>query len=52
MAIALGVHVSTVSRVLNGDPAGAERAASTEVVARIRSLAKELIIDRTRRHLT
>lgn len=42
MATALGVHVSTVSRVLNGDPAGVERAASTEVVARIRALAKEL----------
>jgi len=42
MATALGVHVSTVSRVLNGDPAGVERAASPEVVARIRALAKEL----------
>ena len=42
MATALGVHVSTVSRVLNGDPAGVERAASAEVVARIRALAKEL----------
>lgn len=42
MATALGVHVSTVSRVLNGDPAGVERAASAEVVARIRELAKEL----------
>lgn len=42
MATALGVHVSTVSRVLNGDPAGVERAASADVVARIRALAKEL----------
>ena len=42
MATALGVHVSTVSRVLNGDPAGVERAASPEVVERIRALAKEL----------
>lgn len=42
MATALGVHVSTVSRVLNGDPTGVERAASAEVVARIRALAKEL----------
>lgn len=42
MATALGVHVSTVSRVLNGDPAGVERAASADVVARIRALATEL----------
>ncbi|VVQ29474.1 HTH-type transcriptional regulator DegA [Pseudomonas fluorescens] len=42
MATALGLHVSTVSRVLNGDPTGVERAASAEVVARIRALAKEL----------
>ena len=42
MATALGIHVSTVSRVLNGDPAGVERAASAEVVERIRALAKEL----------
>jgi LacI family transcriptional regulator len=42
MATALGLHVSTVSRVLNGDPNGVERAASAEVVARIRTLAKEL----------
>ena len=42
MATALGVHVSTVSRVLNGDPAGVERAASAEVIERIRALAKEL----------
>jgi LacI family transcriptional regulator len=42
MATALGVHVSTVSRVLNGDPAEVERAASATVVARIRALAKEL----------
>jgi len=42
MATALGLHVSTVSRVLNGDPTGVERAASTEVVERIRALAKEL----------
>ena len=42
MATALGLHVSTVSRVLNGDPTGVERAASAEVVERIRALAKEL----------
>lgn len=42
MATALGVHVSTVSRVLNGDPAEVERAASATVVERIRALAKEL----------
>jgi LacI family transcriptional regulator len=36
------LHVSTVSRVLNGDPTGVERAASAEVVERIRALAKEL----------
>jgi len=42
MATALGVHVSTVSRVLNGDPAEVERAASAKVVERIRTLAKEL----------
>ena len=42
MATALGIHVSTVSRVLNGDPAAVERAASAEVVERIRALAKEL----------
>ncbi|KAB0489337.1 LacI family DNA-binding transcriptional regulator [Pseudomonas vancouverensis] len=42
MATELGLHVSTVSRVLNGDPTGVERAASAEVIARIRALAKEL----------
>lgn len=42
MAAELGLHVSTVSRVLNGDPTGVERAASAEVVARIRTLATEL----------
>lgn len=42
MAAELGLHVSTVSRVLNGDPTGVERAASPEVVARIRALAEAL----------
>ncbi|MDB5984391.1 MAG: purR [Pseudomonas sp.] len=38
----LGVHVSTVSRVLNGPADGAERAASKETVERIRLLAQGL----------
>lgn len=42
MAATLGVHVSTVSRVLNGDPQQASRAASAEVVARVRALAQSL----------
>ena len=39
IAAELGLHVSTVSRVLNGDPEQAIRAASAEVVSRIRALA-------------
>ncbi|WP_347558948.1 LacI family DNA-binding transcriptional regulator [Robbsia sp. KACC 23696] len=40
IAAELGVHVSTVSRVLNGEPEQASRAASAEVVTRIRALAQ------------
>jgi LacI family transcriptional regulator len=38
----LGIHVSTVSRVLNGSGANAERAASKETIERIRALAASL----------
>ncbi|MGD9482804.1 substrate-binding domain-containing protein [Streptomyces sp. TRM70308] len=38
----LGLHVSTVSRVLHGPPAARERAASAETAGRIRELAAEL----------
>jgi LacI family transcriptional regulator len=38
----LGLHVSTVSRVLNGPPEGSERAASGATAERIRRLADEL----------
>jgi LacI family transcriptional regulator len=38
----LGIHVSTVSRVLNGTGANAERAASKETIERIRALAASL----------
>ena len=38
----LGIHVSTVSRVLNGDLDGAGRAASKETIERIRQLAASL----------
>lgn len=42
MAATLNVDVSTVSRVLNGDAKMASKAASAEVVERIRQLANEL----------
>lgn len=42
LAAQLGVHVSTVSRVLNGTPDEARRAASQEVIERIQNLAREL----------
>lgn len=42
LAESLGIHVSTVSRVLNGTDAEARRAASPEMVARIKGLAKQL----------
>ncbi|GAB7538284.1 LacI family DNA-binding transcriptional regulator [Burkholderia sp. 3C] len=41
IAEALGLHVSTVSRVLNGDPRDAGKAASPEVVERIRAFAAQ-----------
>jgi len=41
IAADLGVHVSTVSRVLNGDPEQVKRAASSDLAARIRALASE-----------
>lgn len=42
LADALQIHVSTVSRVLNGTEAEARKAASPEVIARIRKLAEQL----------
>ncbi|MFF7707375.1 substrate-binding domain-containing protein [Pseudomonas sp. NPDC007930] len=42
LAATLGLHVSTVSRILNGAPEAAGRAASPEVVGRVRALAREL----------
>ncbi len=42
LAERLGLHVSTVSRVLNGDPKRAHEAASPEVVGRIQALARQL----------
>ncbi|MDE1168626.1 MAG: LacI family DNA-binding transcriptional regulator [Pseudomonas sp.] len=42
MAATLSVDISTVSRVLNGDAKMASKAASAEVVQRIRQLAEEL----------
>lgn len=42
LAAQLDVHVSTVSRVLNGTEADARRAASSEMIERIRNLAQEL----------
>lgn len=42
LAELLQIHVSTVSRVLNGTEAEARRAASPEVIARIRQLAEQL----------
>ncbi len=41
LAVELGLDVSTISRVLNGDKALATRAASQEVVDRIRALAAQ-----------
>lgn len=41
MAAELGIHVSTLSRVLNGDAQAVASAASPDVVARIRQLAAE-----------
>lgn len=41
MAAELGIHVSTLSRVLNGDAEAVARAASSDVVERIRQLAAE-----------
>lgn len=41
MAAELGIHVSTLSRVLNGDADAVARAASPDVVARIRQLAAQ-----------
>jgi LacI family transcriptional regulator len=38
----LGIHVSTISRVLNGSPQDAAQAASAETVERIRQLAAQL----------
>lgn len=42
LAQLLNIHVSTVSRVLNGTEEEARRAASPEMIARIRKLADEL----------
>ncbi|MHA3901988.1 LacI family DNA-binding transcriptional regulator [Castellaniella sp. WN] len=42
LATALDVHVSTVSRVLNGTPAEAREAASPDMIQRIRELAQRL----------
>lgn len=42
LAKRLNLHVSTVSRVLNGDDEGARNAASIQTVTKIRALAKEL----------
>ncbi|RTZ39128.1 LacI family DNA-binding transcriptional regulator [Candidimonas sp. SYP-B2681] len=42
LAEQLGIHVSTVSRVLNGTEAEARSAASPEVIERIKRLAEEL----------
>ena len=41
MAAELGIHVSTLSRVLNGDADSVAKAASPDVVARIRQLAAQ-----------
>lgn len=41
MAAELGIHVSTLSRVLNGDASAVAKAASPDVVERIRQLAAE-----------
>lgn len=41
MAAELGIHVSTLSRVLNGDATAVMKAASPDVVARIRQLAAQ-----------
>lgn len=38
----LGIHVSTVSRVLNGDPVVSDSAASKATIARIREFAAEV----------
>ncbi|MBX9330423.1 LacI family DNA-binding transcriptional regulator, partial [Serratia marcescens] len=42
LAARLGMHVSTISRVLNGSQDDASLAASPETVQRIRQLAAEL----------
>lgn len=42
LALRLGVHVSTVSRVLNGDPGKVAGMASAAMAERIRQLAREL----------
>jgi LacI family transcriptional regulator len=42
IATALGVHVSTVSRVLNGSEEAAAKAASADVIKRIQALAAKL----------
>lgn len=42
IAATLGLHVSTVSRVLNGDASAAQAAASPEMVKKIRDLATRL----------
>ncbi|ASR38480.1 LacI family transcriptional regulator [Prauserella marina] len=42
LADQLGLHVSTVSRVLHADPEASHRAASSETFARVRKLADEL----------
>lgn len=42
LAATLGIHVSTVSRVLNGAPDQVGKAASAEMVEKIRALAAEL----------
>lgn len=42
LADKLGLHVSTVSRVLNGDPERVHEAASAKVISRIQTLAQQL----------
>src|SRR3546814_14780500 len=42
LAAQLDIHVSTVSRVLNGTEAEARSAASPEMITRIKQLAKQL----------
>lgn len=42
LAATLGIHVSTVSRVLNGDVVSAQAAASPDMVKKIRDLAQKL----------